>query len=612
MKYSLAGVLRIIAMLLPLLWSIEASALKTLMLSHHSDQIFLEPYGEILVTGDPTIGIDSIRSQKWASLFRPDIAGVLRSQITADSTDRIYWTRFLIRNDRPAEFNGVLELAYPHYDVLNLFEIRRSQPLRTHLLGHQNPERMDKPDVFGEAIEFHLAPGEEVEVYIQARFHEVWTLPLMLYEKQAYLDWREIRWWLMGIFFGVLVAAMVFNASVYIALKDNSAGIYVFYMAAWLIHGFLQAGFANVYLWEGQTLWADRSLIWSTLNTEIIATLFIRSFLQMSKTLPRLDVWFKAFILINLLALPITYLIGDPKLEALLSYVSGNTFTVLTFLAIGLRVRHQRPAMYLLVAWTAMVSGVAVYSLSIAGGFPDWHPVKFFALQIGATIEAILLCLAIASKLYEMRAEKMLMEATERERLEVLVAQRTQDLEKLRLDAETLAMTDVLTSLPNRRSLMGDLATEVSRAQRYGDDLFVVMMDLDFFKNINDQYGHQIGDEVLVAVANVLRRNIRDFDRVGRIGGEEFAIVLPKADPGKVIQIAERIRADIAAMSITSDGQPVAVTASFGVSLSVRQVENQDDLLRTADAALYEAKAEGRNCVRSASQRDSAEERDTH
>lgn len=104
-------------------------------------------------------------------------------------------------------------------------------------------------------------------------------------------------------------------------------------------------------------------------------------------------------------------------------------------------------------------------------------PGEVFALQIGATIEAILLCLEIASKLYEMRAEKMLMEATERERLEVLVAQRTQDLEKLRLEAETLAMTDVLTSLPNSRSLMGDLATEVSRAQRYGDDLFVVMMD---------------------------------------------------------------------------------------------------------------------------------------
>jgi len=239
-------------------------------------------------------------------------------------------------------------------------------------------------------------------------------------------------------------------------------------------------------------------------------------------------------------------------------------------------------------------------------------PGEVFALQIGATIEAILLCLEIASKLYEMRAEKMLMEATERERLEVLVAQRTQDLEKLRLEAETLAMTDVLTSLPNSRSLMGDLATEVSRAQRYGDDLFVVMMDLDFFKNINDQYGHQIGDEVLVAVANVLRLNIRDFDSVGRIGGEEFAIVLPKADPGKVIQIAERIRADISAMKITSDGHPVAVTASFGVSLSVRQVENQDDLLKTADAALYEAKAAGRNCVRSASQQESVGERDTH
>jgi diguanylate cyclase (GGDEF)-like protein len=597
MRYSLAVVLRVIALLLPLLWSTEASALKTLLLSQHSDQVFLEAYGEILVTTDSTIGIDLIRSKEWSSLFQPDIAGVLRSQITKDSTGNIYWTRFLVRNDRAVKFNGMLELAYPHYDVLNIFEVREALPLRTHLLGHQNPERQDNADVFGEAIEFNLAPGEKVEVYVQAKFHEVWTLPLMLFEEQKYRDWRELRWWLMGIFFGVLLLALVFNASIYLALKDNSAGAYVIYMAAWMFHGFLLAGFSNAYFIDEQTLWADRSLIWSTLFTEIIAMLFVRSFLQMSTTLPRLDVWFKAFILFNLLVLPITYFIGDPKLEALLSYASGNTFTFLTFLAIGLRVRHQRPAMYLLVAWTAMVSGVAIYSLSIAGGFPYWHPLKFFALQIGAGIEAILLCLAIASKLYAMRAEKTLMEATERERLEVLVDERTQDLEKLRHDAETLAMTDVLTSLPNRRSLMNDLANEVSRAQRYGDDLFVIMIDLDFFKKINDQYGHQTGDEVLVAVAKVLSLNIRDFDRVGRIGGEEFAMVLPKADPEKVMHIAERIRTDISAVNIISDGHPVEVTASFGVSLSVRQVENQDELLRTADDALYEAKAEGRNCV---------------
>jgi diguanylate cyclase (GGDEF)-like protein len=162
---------------------------------------------------------------------------------------------------------------------------------------------------------------------------------------------------------------------------------------------------------------------------------------------------------------------------------------------------------------------------------------------------------------------------------------------------ERQALVDPLTGLANRRVAESALETELRRADRFDEPLALLMTDLDDFKSINDRWGHPFGDEVLREFAASLRESIRDIDLSGRWGGEEFAVVLPGTDVEGGAALAERIRANLRARAITApDGEPVHVTASFGVA-AYPQAEGKDDLVAAADAALYEAKRAGKDQV---------------
>jgi two-component system, cell cycle response regulator len=151
---------------------------------------------------------------------------------------------------------------------------------------------------------------------------------------------------------------------------------------------------------------------------------------------------------------------------------------------------------------------------------------------------------------------------------------------------------DPLTRLYNRRFLLSQLRSLVSGARRHLRPLAVAMIDLDAFKPINDRYGHDVGDHVLVAAADALRRGLRAEDVLGRMGGEEFLALLPDTDAEAAAAAGERLRAAVA-----EAGGPVPVTASVGWAV-LEDGEESDALVRRADRALYDAKAAGRNTVR--------------
>jgi diguanylate cyclase (GGDEF)-like protein len=159
------------------------------------------------------------------------------------------------------------------------------------------------------------------------------------------------------------------------------------------------------------------------------------------------------------------------------------------------------------------------------------------------------------------------------------------------------ASTDGLTELANRREFEESLANEISRAERFGGNLALILADLDNFKQVNDRFGHQAGDEVLRSFADILRETVRDIDVAARYGGEEFAILLPQTDIGGAEALAERLREAVEsrAMAEAQDG-PVTVTSSFGVA-SFPEAGTGPGLFAAADEALYRAKRAGKNCV---------------
>jgi diguanylate cyclase (GGDEF)-like protein len=179
----------------------------------------------------------------------------------------------------------------------------------------------------------------------------------------------------------------------------------------------------------------------------------------------------------------------------------------------------------------------------------------------------------------------------------VEAAGRTKDLQHelvaqgMRLEA--LLREDALTGLLNRRAILTQLAGMVSGARRHGHPLSIGILDLDAFKAINDEHGHHVGDDVLIAAVRAMRAHLRAEDQLGRLGGEEFLMLLPDTASAAARSVAEKLRAEVAAAPA-----PVPVTVSVGVATWAQ--EQPEALLRRADAALYRAKEAGRDRVMAA------------
>lgn len=157
---------------------------------------------------------------------------------------------------------------------------------------------------------------------------------------------------------------------------------------------------------------------------------------------------------------------------------------------------------------------------------------------------------------------------------------------------EEAAFTDHLTGLANRRRFERQLHREVSRTERYGRSFCLLLIDIDRFKNINDTYGHPAGDEALRRVAQVLQAGTRGIDTASRVGGEEFAIILPETEAGVGKEVAERLRQSVSEAEIPGIER---ITVSVGIAEFPLSAADGDDLYDAADEAMYQAKAQGRN-----------------
>lgn len=183
------------------------------------------------------------------------------------------------------------------------------------------------------------------------------------------------------------------------------------------------------------------------------------------------------------------------------------------------------------------------------------------------------------------------------EDLQYKVDKRTRELRQANKKLENLATHDPLTGLFNRRKLDECFTQEFKRAKRYNHSLIVVMLDIDHFKSINDQYGHTVGDTVIQGIAHHLISITRSSDIVARWGGEEFCILLPECQSSTASALIERIRINIAELQFNSTDVNFSVTCSFGIAYLDEKVSTPEELLHNADVALMYAKKNGRNRV---------------
>lgn len=167
---------------------------------------------------------------------------------------------------------------------------------------------------------------------------------------------------------------------------------------------------------------------------------------------------------------------------------------------------------------------------------------------------------------------------------------------KLEAQLRRLATTDALTGVDNRRSFMEKANQELKRARRYGSPFSLIMIDIDYFKSVNDHYGHQTGDLVLQIMTRAIRSVLRESDIFGRVGGEEFSIVLIETGQKEAMAIGERIRSQIESLRIDTGKEKISITISMGLT-SFRETDDFEAIARRSDKALYKAKENGRNML---------------
>ncbi|MGP9799917.1 GGDEF domain-containing protein [Rheinheimera sp. NSM] len=297
------------------------------------------------------------------------------------------------------------------------------------------------------------------------------------------------------------------------------------------------------------------------------------------------------------------------RTDLLLLHVGGDTLTFIAYMLIPLAlIKLVRARDDLRFDWIFLLFAGFIFfcgATHILGIINVWHGYYYIhgiiksMTGIISMLTAILLWYllpqvislpgkrAMEAKIVElMRAEHEL-EASN-QRLEAEVKKRTAQLEKM-------ATTDELTELLNRREIMRLLELEIARAERQGTALSIMMLDLDHFKAVNDNFGHQAGDRALKSAAGTFKQQMRKTDFIGRIGGEEFLVILPDTAISSAYALAERIRLTLEQHTIENPLTPNC-TASIGVT-QCRSADDLHSLIQRADESLYQAKSNGRNCV---------------
>jgi diguanylate cyclase (GGDEF)-like protein len=377
-----------------------------------------------------------------------------------------------------------------------------------------------------------------------------------------------------GLIYGILIAMVLYSFFLLISLKDVAYLYYILYtisVGIWLY--FLQG---HAKLVSGQRPFFDQAMLWFWVGSTITwGALFTLSFLRLRDGRP----YFKYVFIVSAAlggVVSISGLAGWDTIAFTLSHYLGILLPILIIMVAVIKLIQGFPsALYFLIAWSFLAVGGFVFSLM---GLKILQ-VNFWtinAIAIGTTIESILLSMALADRFKRLEAEK-------------------ERLEKIQAHYRELSLTDALTGLHNKRFLTLELNLAVSRARETGTKLSVLLLDIDNFKNVNDIFGHGIGDEILATLARSVRSCTRESDSSCRFGGDELVIIMPGVQRAEAFNVAERIRNRFEAESRRDiDGAELAVTVSLGIA-EYSGDESPESLLARADDAMYEAKRLGRN-----------------
>ncbi len=520
------------------------------------------------------------------------------------------WLRVDIASAAKEPHSWVLEMRYASLDRVSFFNISSdgiqqqhggdTLPYRQRSFPHRNP-------VFSIALE----PGEERSLYILTHSEGSLSLDNQLWHTAAFNEHNQMTYALLAIYFGMLLALASYNLMLFAVLGERSFALYVCFVVSFGIGMLAINGLGAQYLWPNLGETGNRILPFFLSLSATVGVLFAQSFLDTARRAEGLNRVLSIWAWIAMSATLLTLVVDGQRALQLMSVIGLVTTLVLFVTGIICVARRIPGSLIFVFAWLMLLAGAMLLALRNFSLIPSTF-LTVNAMQIGSAIEMLLLSLGLAARFNELKRLKesaqrqalrsqkqVLMSLLQQEKiLEQRVTERTEALAQANARLEMLAMQDPLTGLANRTALTQHLQQAMLRTERRNELLALVLIDLDSFKAINDQLGHDIGDQVLKQVAVRLKGCARETDLAARLGGDEFVLISEGIlDQEDALRLGERLL-DALSLPIALDDGSISVGASIGISLTNDIQPDIEALMRHADQAMYLRKRGGRNGVR--------------
>ena len=487
------------------------------------------------------------------------------------------WLRVTLHVGGVHTLHRVLEIDYPPLNQVDLYEVQNGQAQAHQRMGNSLRRADRSLPTRTHAAALALAPGTH-ELLLRVRTQSSVVLPITLHTAASFTAHESQEQLVQGVIVGLALCMLLYSLSHWVSLRDRTFIEYAVLLAGNTVFTLSYFGIGAQYLWPDWPQLSVKVAPMAVLVTVVAGTQFIRSTLGIADISPWATGVLRATGAAAALVFVATLLnLWDYRTVQTAVTVLGLLVTAVVLPLAYIRARRgERVALYMLIGWAFYTAG-ALTTAALLRGFiePSFWTQHFYPFSTMVEMAAWMAVLG----------------------LRVQTIHRSAD--RARVETETLralAQTDALTGLPNRRGLQGHLALALRQCNPQ-QLLAVYLLDLDGFKPVNDRYGHDVGDALLVAVGRRLQSQLRGSDVVARLGGDEFVVLANNlTDEAAAQAVGDKL---LAAFNAPFDaaGQPCEVGLTVGYALAPLDGSTAEDLIKRADAAMYAGKQAGRRRV---------------